>query len=575
MQQMALTRRQWIALGALGVAGAGAASWWSNQPGPRPRATFAASRQRPLNILLVVSDQEFAWDLYPGGFIEKHTPARTWLRENGLTFTQAQTPTPICSTARGVIYTGAHSPTNMLWDNVPLPYASPLRPDVPTLGTMMLDAGYVTGYAGKWHLSMLDEQDPANSSAASTAEIRSYGFLDTEAASELDGPLAGYLYDRRTIDQALRFVERNKGGDKPWFQAVNLVNPHDIMYYTSGDEMTKSRIIDFPDKNARPPDDPLYQQDLGYDLTANYGPATFGKRPAAVTEFGLTFSGSMGTMPYDDIDAGREMQNYYWNCTRDCDRHLLRLIDGLRATGELDRTIIIFTADHGEILGTHGLRGKGTSPIRESVRVPLTIVHPDGPKGAATDALVTHIDLAPTLLAFAGVNMAEAKGQLPTLVGRDYSALVTTAGGGTAPRAADGILYHWTSFAFLNHRSLARFGAARKKNAVSRTVDLASMLRENTWKRGLMRGSANGRFKFARYFNAHDHDRPATWDALLQSNDLELYDLVNDPGEVNNLAANPEAYRADILAMNMLTNRLAASEIGPDDGAHMPIFARL
>lgn len=570
---MSLTRRQWIGAGALGLAGLGGAAWWLNRPGARPHGRFAAPDGKRFNILLIVSDQEFAWDLYPKGFIEKHAPARAWLRENGLTFTQAQTPTPICSTARGVIYTGAHSPTNMLWDNVPLPYASPLRTDVPTLGSMMLDAGYVTGYSGKWHLTRLDEQDPAKASATSRAEIQSYGFADTEASSELDGPLAGYLYDKRTVDQALRFIGRHRSSDKPWFQAVNLVNPHDVMYYTSGDEMTKSRIIDFPDKNARPPDDPIYRQDLGYELTANYGPATFGKRPAAVKEFGLTLSGSMGTMPYDDADAGREMQNYYWNCTRDCDRHIMRLIEGLRLSGELERTIIVFTADHGEILGTHGLRGKGTSPIRESVRVPLTIVHPDGPKGASP-ALVTHIDLAPTLMAFAGVRPDDLKAQLPTVVGRDYSSLLETPGS-AGPRDGDGILYHWTSFAYLNHLSLARFGAARKMNAVSRTIELMSMLRENTWKRGLMRGSSNGQYKFARYFNAHEHQRPTTWEDLLKSNDLELYDLEADSGETNNLAATPADHKDVLLAMNALTNKLATAEIGPDEGRHMPLFARL
>jgi arylsulfatase A-like enzyme len=571
---MGLSRRQWLSYTALGALGAGAAVWYAKQPGPRPHATFAAAKGKRLNILLVVSDQEFAWDLYPQGFIEKYTPARTWLRENGLTFTNAQTPTPICSTARGVIYTGAHSPANMLWDNVPLPYASPLRPDIPTLGSMMLDAGYVTGYSGKWHLSMLDEQDPAKSSLNTTKEINSYGFIDTEASSELDGPLAGYLYDKRTVDQALRFIGRNKGKDKPWFQAVNLVNPHDIMYYTAGEAMTKSRIIDFPDKNERPPEDPIYQEDLGYELTANYGPATFGQRPNAVKEFAMTFEGSMGVMPYDDVDAGREMQNYYWNCTRDCDRHLLRLIEGLRASGELDRTIIVFTSDHGEILGTHGLRGKGTSPIRESVKVPLTIVHPDGPKNAITPAMVTHIDLAPTLMAFAGVAQADVRAQLPSVVGRDYSNLLASPGS-VGARQQDGILYHWTSFAYLNHQSLARFGKARKMNAASRTFELVDMLRENTYKRGLMRGSANSQYKFARYFNAHEHERPTSWEALLKSNDLELYDTIADPSETVNLAAKPEAHKDIILAMNALTNKLAAAEIGPDDGNHMPIFARL
>jgi arylsulfatase len=268
------------------------------------------------------------------------------------------------------------------------------------------------------------------------------------------------------------------------------------------------------------------------------------------------------------------MQNYYWNCTRDCDRHILRLIEGLRASGDLERTIIVYTSDHGEILGTHGLRGKGTAPIRESVDVPLTIVHPDGPKGAVSDALVSHIDLVPTLLSFAGIRSDEVGEQLPLLTGRSFADMIAVPGS-AAPRAVDGILYHWTSFAYLNHGTLERFREARKKNGIARALDLSGMLRENTWKRGLMRGASDGRYKFARYFNAHDHKRPKNWEELIKSNDLELYDLEHDIGETKNLAADPEAVKDILLAMNAMTNALAAQEIGPDEGKHMPIFARL
>jgi hypothetical protein len=159
------------------------------------------------------------------------------------------------------------------------------------------------------------------------------------------------------------------------------------------------------------------------------------------------------------------------------------------------------------------------------------------------------------------------------LTGRSFAGLVSNPSA-IAPRAQDGILYHWTSFAYLNHGTLERFREARKKKGISRAIDMSTMLRENTYKRGLMRGASNGRYKFARYFNAHEHDRPQTWEDLIKVNDLELYDLEKDIGETDNLAATPEAVKDVLIAMNALTNALAAKEIGRDDGRHMPIFAR-
>jgi arylsulfatase A-like enzyme len=123
----------------------------------QPVANFTPHGDQ-LNVLFIVSDQERGWHLYPTGFFDTYTPARAWLRDHGVHFTGFNTPTPICSTARGLIYSGLHSMNNGVFDNVPLPYASPLRTDVATLGTAFMDAGYLTGYAGKWHLSRMHEQ---------------------------------------------------------------------------------------------------------------------------------------------------------------------------------------------------------------------------------------------------------------------------------------------------------------------------------------------------------------------------------------------------------------------------------
>ena len=142
---------------AAGLVGAASAGLWAafGPPKPRPRFDLRADAKTKLNVLLILSDQERDWILTPAGFIEKHCPARQWLIERGTRFTNAVTPTQFCSMARGVVYSGAHSQTNGVWENVPIPYATGMRRDIPTLGSLFADAGYVTGYAGKWHLSKI------------------------------------------------------------------------------------------------------------------------------------------------------------------------------------------------------------------------------------------------------------------------------------------------------------------------------------------------------------------------------------------------------------------------------------
>ncbi len=539
-----------------------------------PRARIEPGKGKPLNVLFIVTDQERAWSRYPKGFIEMHAPARAWLMDNGVTFANAQCNTPICSTSRGVMYTGAHSPNNELWDNTPLPYSSDLRRDIPTLGSVFTDAGYITGYSGKWHLSKLDIRLKKRNPELAHREVSSYGFSDHSVNGEIDGPFAGLQTDERTVKHAMEFIQRNKDQDKPWFQAVNLLNPHDIMYYTSGDEMTKSRVINFPDRSERPPQTSFYKTDLGYELEAHYGPATLGIRPKAIKEYHDTWSSVMGFLDYGNAAHGREMQNYYWNCTRDCDQYLKQLLDGLKASGQLDNTVIMLVSDHGEQLGRHGIRGKGTMPMGDMVNIPFSVVHPAGQKGVTTQALVSQVDIMPTLLGLVGIDPTKVRDQLPSMIGRDASALVAhpTAEG---PRAKDGVLYHWTSFAFMSSAGVKRFGDAIKlKNPVTKTYEMLDMLRESTKNRGLMRGSLNGRYKFARYFNSRYTQHPQTWDEMLANTDFELYDVVNDPFEINNLAAKPDAHKDTLLHMNALTNQLIKQEIGADDGKYMPFFAK-
>ncbi len=572
---MKISRR--TALISAGVAGVAGASWIATRPGDAPRGRFEKPSGKRYNILFVLSDQERAWTMYPTGFIDRHTPARAWLRDNGVNFTAFQTPNALCSPARGVISSGAHSPENGLWDNTPLPYSSPLHIDRPTIGTLLQDAGYITGYAGKWHLSHTpnEEQATADDRKAFNETIKSYGFTESEVVTETDGPLAGWEHDGRTVGQALTFLKRRTSGEKPWFLSVNLLNPHDIMFYTSGDAMTKSRVSQFPDASARPPvQDPLYAEDLGYPLTDNFGPKSFGNRPDAVREFGLSFSEALGHFPYDDAAAGRDMQNFYWNCTRDCDRQLARLLDAVKASGQMEDTIIVFTSDHGEILGTHGQRGKGTGVFREQCHVPAIIVHPEAGKGIEVKTPLSHVDWVPTLLSLAGVKERDLKAQMPMIVGHDFSPLIFDP---TADhvRNRDGVLLMWTSLVFQNHESVRIFDGVRRKPALERPLAMRELMQTGLPKRGQMRGIYDGRWKFARYSSPLEIAMPKDLAALRAGYDIELYDTKNDPAELVNLATNPQAAAETIITLNRRLNQLITREIGVDDGSFIPLYVRV
>jgi len=89
-------------------------------------------------------------------------------------------------------------------------------------------------------------------------------------------------------------------------------------------------------------------------------------------------------------------------------------------------------------------------------------------------------------------------------------------------------------------------------------------------KRSNIRTVFDGRYKYSRYFNSQKHNRPSTLEQIFAVNDVELFDLENDPYEMNNLATDTKKNRDLLLAMNDKLNRLIDREVGNDDGSHLP-----
>ena len=161
-----------------------------------------------------------------------------------------------------------------------------------------------------------------------------------------------------------------KAKGQPWFIAVNLVNPHDVMYVNSDapDESVQGKYAAYP--IDRPPHNETYLAEWDVPLPATRSQALDAPgRPRAHYEYQATQDILLGQWP-DEDRRWRILQNYYFNCIRDCDSHLVRLLEEVKANGLDDSTIVVFTADHGELGGAHQMRGKGANAYTEQQHLP-------------------------------------------------------------------------------------------------------------------------------------------------------------------------------------------------------------
>jgi arylsulfatase len=137
-------------------------------------------------------------------------------------------------------------------------------------------------------------------------------------------------------------------------------------------------------------------------------------RPPAHGEFLKVWDHVLGQIPLEE-ERWRRFNDFYINSIRSMDIQLANLLQELDALGLSDRTMVLFTSDHGELAGAHGLHGKGPFAYEEGIHIPLMVAHPDVAGGQSCRALTSHIDMVPTLLSMAGVSGSQ-KGEF---AGRD------------------------------------------------------------------------------------------------------------------------------------------------------------
>lgn len=342
MAEFHLNRRQFLA----------AAPALAAPPAPRP------------NVLVFLSDQES--ERVDRSLLR--LPNRDRLERHGKRFTHNWCATPQCSPARGALWTGLWPHRTGLVANVGAVGATPLSPSTPSIAHSFRAAGYATGYFGKWHLTPNADADPDQ-----------FGFdeLKMRGAEPGDAGIARAASD---------WIAQQ--GEEPWLAIVSIIQPHDIYYYPrDAAGRSASGAAPYPvrpgveppvsaasDLEARPLPQRLYRENDQGQIAIEYGP-----------------------------DDWRRYRSYYYELIEDADRSLGAVLGGVDRGGRADDTIVVYTSDHGDGLGAHGLPFKGPFQYEELLNIPLTISWPGRIAPGVSDALTSQVDLLPTLCDLAAV----------------------------------------------------------------------------------------------------------------------------------------------------------------------------
>jgi arylsulfatase len=530
----------------------------------------------PYNIVFILTDQErrFRADEVPPGFA---LPAHDRLAQTGTVFENHRINSCVCTSSRSVIYTGTHIQHTGMFDNANFPWSRSMSTDIKTIGHQMREAGYYSAYKGKWHLSREFEMD--NTLAAPqkifTKEMDAYGFSDYMGIGDIIAHTqGGYLHDGMIAAAAASWL-RGKGSDlakenKPWFLAVNLVNPHDVMFFNSDEPGKPMKGKSALAHLSGAPGHAMYEKQWDFELPVSFSQPVDGPgRPTAHTDFTVSDAVMTGQMPVNEEWRWRKRHNFYLNALRDVDRHVMTVLAELDDLGLASKTIVVLTSDHGDLDGAHQMTGKGATSYREQNHVPMIVSHPAYPGGKHCKAVTTHLDLAPTFISFTNANPQKKADLWGALPGKDFSPVLAAPEQAELDTVRDGLLYCFNMFATLDGDFLTKASALLTQPDGAAKIQAAG-LRPDLRKRGAIRSVFDGRYQFTRYYSPKQHNLPNTIEELFALNDVELFDLENDPHEMNNLALDREKNADLLMFMNSKLTRLIGEEVGEDVGQMLP-----
>ena len=358
------------------------------------------------NILHLFSDQQRADSIQAlGAYSFLQTPHLDRLCAEGTAFRSAYTPAAECVPSRACMITGMYADKTRCGCNLDsMPPAA-----APTLMSLLHDSGYYTHGVGKCHFTpdpwalrgfssrdTLEEiaQDPDGDDYLRWLKrqgfdhvLEPHGIRGEMYYTPQPSQLPAELHPTQWVgDRSISFIEREKDGDRPWYLYAGFVHPHPPFA----------------------PPNPWHKLYRGPEMPPPVIPEKTDELLCYINHFQNRFKFRDQGLDAHLIGCIRA---YYFACVSFIDFQVGRVLAALEATGQLENTLIVFSSDHGELLGDFGCFGK-RSFHEASQKIPLIVRQPSRfEAGATCDEPASLVDLLPTFLAAAGLETpAEADG---------------------------------------------------------------------------------------------------------------------------------------------------------------------
>jgi choline-sulfatase len=329
------------------------------------------------NILLIIADQLSAQALPAHGDKYAQTPNMDRIIERGVRFEQCYTNCPLCQPARAAFWTGLFPHQTGVLSNGRKHSVPPVPEHVPTMGALFAGAGYEPIHFGKMH---------------DAAALRGFNVIPTgELPVEADPAWpVNYdtLQDRYTTTRVIEYL-RQRGTDGPFLLVADLNNPHNICGWVGANAGIHEDV---------PVPVPLPS------LPANFHMADVERRPLPVQYICCSHNRLSQAAPWNETNYRHYLAAYYHYLSR-VDAEIGLILDALEERPDAQDTLVVLTSDHGDGMAEHRMVTKQVSMYDNTTRIPLVFAGPGigGTDRAVAGALVSNLDLLPTLCAYAGV----------------------------------------------------------------------------------------------------------------------------------------------------------------------------